>query len=716
MLWLGSFNPSLSAEPVTASPANQFLPANTQRSAQSKLDTSGTTEIIGGPSFQRPTVTALNLDDNADNEVAFFSGAISDTFYHYAGVLSDVNVGLPLGTTFDGRAFAEWGGLIQATNMMTPTDFTLRVNFTTPGIKAIVQNASTDNYYYLDGTYTPQGVITGTVNYGTFSATTLSNSVNPTPMSGRDANGVLTGLIGRDGAVGVFVSGTTTDGGITIAGGTGATGFAGGFVAHPTAPIDPSIINFVDWGGSAEAPKADVKNAFNTGTLTLLNGAASVGNGNPQGNFIQGLPTNGNGFDFAGTAFSSGTIEGDVLLLGENNPNGVAYSYASRNKYYAGLLPTTNLGAPITDSNTSTIWEAKFGAISVPFGSARVYSNLDFKMQVIFDGSTGTISSGTESSGAFTPGQIAVPYTQAGVDNGNSSNFNIQGSFGSDGLLYGTVNSNPLTGLIGQDGAVGAFAGNEFAGGFVARTDPNVTIVNWLDSFNPSLSAQPKTGSPANQFLPENTDFSDSAKLNASGTRAVGSPSFFDRKPTVTTLNLSGDTDNAVAFFSGDIGDSPGAITYHYAGILSDVNLGLPIDGTFSTNSTAEWSGSIQATNMTTVTDLTLRVGFATPSVKAIVQNESTDNYYYLDGTYTPQGVITGTVNYGTFSATTLSDSVNPTPMHSRADNGVLTGLIGQNGAVGVFVSGTTTDGGITIADGTGATGFAGGFVVTSSE
>ena len=239
--------------------------------------------------------------------------------------------------------------------------------------------------------------------------------------------------------------------------------------------IEDARITFIDWGGTAEALKTDVKNAEGTGTDPLLNGVASVDDSNPATNFIQGLPTNAQGFDFTGTAFAEADVTGDVLLLVDNSPNGVAFSRVSGTgvtgeKFYTGLLPTTNLGAPITDISTDAIWDAKIMLLTSP----NLYSNLDFKMQVTFDGNGGRINSGTVSEGVFTEGDVSLA---------SNTDINIQGRFGGDGLLYGTVAydsstaNGTLTGLIGVGGAVGAFVGDSFAGGFVAYpsgTDPRI--------------------------------------------------------------------------------------------------------------------------------------------------------------------------------------------------------------------------------------------------
>ncbi len=233
-------------------------------------------------------------------------------------------------------------------------------------------------------------------------------------------------------------------------------------------------------------------NADNTGTEPLLYGAASVVDSGPQKNFIQRFATStsaGKGFNFAGTAFPSATVYGDILLLDEGSPNGsgIAFSQVSGvgvtgGRYYAGLLPTTNLGSPITDPNTSAIWDAQLKGILGIFtryiSHSQRYSNPSFKMQVIFDGNGGTINSGTVSDGAFEPGQITARFADSvTVVTSRIGYFNIQGKFGRDGLLYGTVGfdsgtGGTLTGLIGEAGAVGVFMGNingaDYTGGFVA--------------------------------------------------------------------------------------------------------------------------------------------------------------------------------------------------------------------------------------------------------
>ena len=77
-------------------------------------------------------------------------------------------------------------------------------------------------------------------------------------------------------------------------------------------------------------------------------------------------------------------------------------------------------------------------------------------------------------------------------------------------------------------------------------------------------------------------------------------------------------------------------------------------------------------------------------------------------------GLITGTVRYGTFSATEINFNRAPKrfPTSDRTSGGVLRGIIGQDGAVAVFISGNTLGTDDTQTTTTGQSGWAGGFVV----
>ncbi|MCA8836021.1 MAG: hypothetical protein K8953_13150, partial [Proteobacteria bacterium] len=157
-----------------------------------------------------------------------------------------------------------------------------------------------------------------------------------------------------------------------------------------------------------------------------------------------------------------------------------------------------------------------------------------------------------------------------------------------------------------------------------------------------------------------------------------------------------GDTSQGVGFFTGLGSDG---VAYYYAGILPQTSL-----GEYLTQATAEgtWNGTFGAVVggvlMSAEVDMTLSVTFSTRKITAFVP--ANGNHFLLEGSFNQNGVIEGTVNYGAFTG-----GVSTTPLSGRATNGTLIGLIGQEGAVGAFISTAT-----------GSAGYAGGFVVQRSS
>ena len=125
------------------------------------------------------------------------------------------DLGAPLTQT---EGSLTWNGVIGIHARKAFTEFTISFDSAGGGkIEAFVPNIAIQFDLLIEGTFDTGGVITGNVHYAAF-----ANSVRADIAEGVH-NGVLSGLIGTDGAVGVFVRGTTTDGGNTITGGTGST-------------------------------------------------------------------------------------------------------------------------------------------------------------------------------------------------------------------------------------------------------------------------------------------------------------------------------------------------------------------------------------------------------------------------------------------------------------------------------------------------------------
>ena len=674
--WKLAVNPE--TVPNVISPQNQFLQAD-----EDSISTEGTTAVpndVQTLNLLTATFDGLPLDREAADGVAFFQGEINRTNYNYAGVFSGTDLGAPITDRAGTKAI--WYGSFNHT--LNPSkDFALTVIFNKIGgtLDAFVSAGIANNHFIFDDVrFDTRGLITGEVLYVTF----LPNDRTATPST---KPATLRGLIGEQGAVGVFV-------------GEKGSNIGGGFVAHPTATLDSDKINFADWGGVDGDPKTTVINKDNTGTDPLLYGVASVVNDGPAGNFIHGLATvDGKGFNFVGTPFASATVIGDVLYMGTDRISGAAFSRVS-GKYYAGLLPTTDLGVPIIAKNLSVIWDAQFTLNS----NGGAFVNPSFKMRVTFNGNGGTINSGRYSGRSFE--NWGVPLSSSP----SSGTIEIQGKFGMDGVLYGTVGNGTLTGLIGANGAVGAFVGATLAGGFVAYPnaagtinaadwggtagDPKTTVINkdntgtepLLNGFESVVNIGPRVNFI--QGLPT---------LRGKGFKFAGT-SFSDGTVYGDVLLLEEDSSSGVAF-SHVLGTGVTGRKY-YAGLLPGTNLGAPIT---NPNTRAIWGAQFRAVLGGLRSDTQ---EYSNPSFKMRITYNGIGHSTISSGTVS-NGVFTKgsvTVPYTNITAPGFDGSSDFNIQGKFGDDGLLygtvdlvgavdiestlTGLIGFNGAVGAFVGG----------------------------
>ena len=196
----------------------------------------------------------IHDDSDTDNGVAWFSVDANPNRYHYAGIFETTDLGVPVTGKTD--ATVMWNGQFESSigSIKTSTAFELEVTFgnaRTGTIEAFVernnQNSPATVFFHLNGNYDALGVITGKVYYGEFSDTDARTQTDVDAA----ANGVLSGIIGSNGAVGVFTSGTTISADGVIMGGTDFnTGYVGGFVASPIA----GKVSYRDWGTPCQPP------------------------------------------------------------------------------------------------------------------------------------------------------------------------------------------------------------------------------------------------------------------------------------------------------------------------------------------------------------------------------------------------------------------------------------------------------------------------------
>ncbi|MCA8834798.1 MAG: hypothetical protein K8953_06880, partial [Proteobacteria bacterium] len=407
--------------------------------------------------------------------------------------------------------------------------------------------------------------------------------------------------------------------------------------------------------------------------------------------------------DANSTAVTLATAKYDGVALGGESADGFAY-YSDNTNHYAGILLNTDLGAPLTASSAVALWRGQFSVLE---GAGAVVSS-SFVLGVSF---TDTATGGTINGES---GTLDYAFT---------------GTFDNRGVIDGTINrsvvvgtspnqtlatrAGTLTGLIGFDGAVGAFHSNagvadSYYGGFVARptrdtvTDTAPLLVQYEDwAAIVSPDATPNTTTRRNQFLQGTpADAPSNAGLNA----GVGyTANNFGNQPRAQIVNfevgetrtgrvagIGGDAADGFAIFRGQIG----TVNHYYASILPTTNLGAPITREAGT---AQWTGKL------------LRFSTADPNFVLIVDfgksevSRSGNGGFSLKGTWDERGVITGT----TLNAEYLDDARTMVDVGNPANTpGILTGLIGQDGAVGVFYSNN---------DGIGTTPYIGGFIAAPS-
>ncbi len=593
---------------------------------------------------------------------------------HYASILSGTDLGAPLTQT---QGTVNWYGTFRVFGWHhVNRDFELRINFGAGNgagtLNAFVRSQHVNTYHYrINGVFDDNGVITGAVELGNFGGQDAA-----LPTHGRKS-GELRGLIGEEGAIAVFISDENN-----------FNGFSGGFVATPdltgvvsAAPVadtSPNRVTTSDWLESFDVvPSATLDGDLNTRFL----GKEEVSTGSD----VRWYGVGNRGYEWITFApvVRSGKSEAKNIRQG-------AFSASSKDGkyvYFAGILPNTDLGAPLISSDVPVYWHGRFQA-TLPYEIKKALT-----LKVSFNGGTNHV------------GEV-----EAFVKDSGDLYYHLKGDFDDKGVIKGTVkygdisdrNNNPsrngvLTGLIGQEGAAGAFVANinngfgDYSGGFIARsnsvasptatptpladTTPNrVTGRDWQAGFDKVPDAVPDTISSyytrKNQFLR-----STGGTLNT-GVRG-------DNAPDVSILTLAdaafgnnrGDATDGVAMFEG---------RHRYAGVLTNTDLGAPVT---QTTGTAEWEGRFQTTEMD-AKDFTLEIDFRNREVEAFVHRRA-NYYYYMTGTFDRNGLIKGAVDSGDFT-----NGNRETPRyHGSSHPAEMRGLIGQEGAVGVFISDTNYSG-----------------------
>ncbi len=247
------------------------------------------------------------------------------------------------------------------------------------------------------------------------------------------------------------------------------------------------------------------------------------------------------------------------------------------NVYFAGLLPTTDLGRPLRTAPTTTVWPGTF-----TFGGLENHA-IDFKI----DFANRQIDARTIVGDSDFSTSFALGFSEGGSVNGTVLRYSTGRSLDtSDGnhLLLGNYRA---MGLIGQQGLVGALVNikgyieDAPFGGFSADNptpEPAVTAsyacplalcdnrVSAADLPNYPTSANPAGGSSFLTILPSNV---------------ADVPTSIDTTGVIPAKNITGtragDENDGWQAFYGKLASDPQGDNVYFAGILPTTDLGPPL-------------------------------------------------------------------------------------------------------------------------------------------
>ncbi len=357
----------------------------------------------------------------------------------------------------------------------------------------------------------------------------------------------------------------------------------------------------------------------------------------------------------------------------------------SQRSHHATILPTTNLGAPLTEPPMTAVWPGHF------YYNSSVPDPTDFF--ITFE--SGLASNQIGRIGFANPTKDGIgtgaDRPQFARDRGLELNMvavnpeeTLSVTFDAKGVISGKIvhatfsTGTSVTGLIGQEGLVAISIIRSNFSGFTATNpdggaipsvdaciaDPNscfVTYTDWADATTPV----PITSFTTSQF----------ASTRALTLKTAGVSGLVDIFTNLNTAQFGGEALGGDATNGFIVIPNRGS---NFAGIASTTNLGVPLGA----QPTGTWNGSFQVYEDGAPTrvnsDFTLTVTYGgsnlgsgkTGSLSATIAN--TD--YSFVGEFNASGVIDGTVTH--------TDTTNST--------GELQGLIGADGAVGVFISSPT--------------------------
>ncbi len=587
------------------------------RGLRTSLDTNGGSVNTAGTATNHTTLNLSNqsfngkrLGGDATDGVGYFYRIIRGHGGQHAGIFAGTDLGAPV----TGPAgTARWVGRTLVGGLWANTDFVLEVTFGNAGPGKVGSVAAFIPYYhsywgrghiYLKAKFDATGYIWGTATAGRY----RNNRVFSRDIRFGGA-GRLHGLIGKEGAVGSFVS--------------GGGWFAGGFVARPAEDVEGAAV------------------------------------------YLKELCTDDSSHEFC---FVSDARINTIVNNCIDNPFGTTAS-----KYGSGGCVKT-LGANRHETETTQ------RITLCNNGGSEAGNSLCQHTEVI---------AGICAYSPFAPVCLKGNHNSAGR---TSTKFNA---------CRATGPSEPTCHGVSPE---------------LEPSDKKPNTATWADSFvtksSPAELPSAAEVGKRSQFLKGGKSDLDKTGISVQehGALHFETAPVDDNNPLAGLIagnpnpNSGADVGKeGVAFFWGYKGQYA-----FYSGILEDTDLGAPVNSVSRT--TATWKGKFQSLWFTTKTDFDLEVAFGggeVGTISARVANngrKTSFSHFFIDGTFDNNGLITGSILAGKFTG---GERAN---VRGTTYPGILRGLIGEEGAVGSFIAGTSSDNGNIL---TGNNYYSGGFIAT---
>ncbi len=623
----------------------------------------------------------------------------------YAALLTGTNLGAILPVRFaSGRVTAVWHGSFYTTNetnvgeKITVTDASVgivgRGNLTHAPLSLTVDLSagtlqtldllgnlgtialSPTDSVQIDGRFglnavtanVPYGILVGTVRYN-------------------KENYALAGLIGVDGAIGIFRQNI---------------GFStvGGFEVSPPPPPAYARANYAMFDDFYRRSKSSTDELHLLGSITA-----------DKAQFVRGTRTGLIKHNLPGTLADGGFAPLTVYLGGDADSGNAFIIENFNGTYVAGLLGTTDLGFAPHESVVSATWEGTF-YVSSDVTGADTSAPEGFLIEdgVVVDFGAGTLKSSkatyTLANTQFISFQIDGEFGQKqGLSLGILGGVVKYGHHASDAALIVTKDL-PLIGVIGREGALGVFrdpSSNNLVGGFEAGYNASYGV--WLadigavgglsSGFDPDLS--PTTC--CNNAI-QKTAF---LKANDAGTGLISDVTIASYAGTTYRLGDVTTNPNGFILASGTITTVPastssvtaGTVQVAAAGLLPTINLGPTI---LDVVGSASWAGKayvIDTRSTTTkVFNLTFNLNFATGVFSTGANPVSVEGggsqTLKIEGIFgqglaeRPRGLLNSRGSTTNRLVTYFDSDISATATRTAR----LTGLIGRDGLVGMFTGG----------------------------